>query len=150
MEGWRVIVDMAKHTLLADTVLRRDGAGDLYLMNRQDHGWSSYAYSVKSEAWFLEHYNARLGEWSRDEHGEFCPVTRLPRSEQPTLHDSEEPPDLVSLYYSDREKSARFDEAMIDPQVVISDPDEPWSPAAIDRVLRAHPEIIGQMRGRKP
>jgi hypothetical protein len=68
---------MAKHNLLADTVLRRDGAGDLYLMNRKDHGWSSYAYSVKSEEAFLASYNATLGEWDKDEHGDYCPVTRV-------------------------------------------------------------------------
>jgi len=84
--SWCVIVGMAKHNLLADTVLRRDGAGDLYLMNRKDHGWASYAYTVKSEEAFLASYNATLGEWDRDEHGPFCPVTRVqPEATPPAI-----------------------------------------------------------------
>jgi hypothetical protein len=78
-----------KQDLYGDTVLRRDG-DQLYLMNRQEGGWREWAVPVESEAYVLSKWNVRLGEWSRDEHGEFCPVTRIPRSEQPTLHDGEE------------------------------------------------------------
>lgn len=77
---------MSKISLFGDTVLRKDG-DQLYLMNRQEGGWRQQAIPVGSETEFLAKYNARLGEWSRDEHGEFCPVTCIPRSEQPTLHD---------------------------------------------------------------
>jgi hypothetical protein len=77
---------MSKISLFGDTVLRKDG-DQLYLMNRQEGGWRQQAIPVGSETEFLANYQVRLGEWSRDEHGEFCPVTCIPRSEQPTLHD---------------------------------------------------------------
>lgn len=54
-------------------------------MNRQDHGWSSYAMSVTSEESFLAKYHATLGAWSKDEHGEYCPVHVTPRDEMATL-----------------------------------------------------------------
>lgn len=78
---------MSKISLYGDTVLRRDG-DQLYLMNRQEGGWREKAIPVgTSEEEFLASYNVHLGCWSRDEHGEFCPVICIPRSEQPTLHD---------------------------------------------------------------
>jgi len=80
---------MAKRNLLGDCVLRRDPKGDLWLMNRQEGGWRSWADPVKSEAALLAEFNVRLGEWTRDSCSEYCLVTRIPRSEQPTLHDGE-------------------------------------------------------------
>jgi hypothetical protein len=59
-----------------DTVLRRRG-GSIYLMTRQEGGWDSYAHRVVSEAWVLDRFNVRLGDWSTDQYGEFCPVTRV-------------------------------------------------------------------------
>lgn len=85
---------MSKRNLLGDTVLRRDG-GKLFLMNRQEGGFRAWALPIESEAALLERYNVRLGEWSQDEHGAFCPVTRIPREELPTLHDGEEAPETV-------------------------------------------------------
>jgi hypothetical protein len=73
--GWCVIEGMAtKHNLLADCVIRKDGSGQLWLMDRRETGWASYARSITSEAWLLEHYNVKLGSWAKDEHGEYCPV----------------------------------------------------------------------------
>lgn len=66
-----------KIMLPGDTVLRRKD-GKVYLMTRQEGGWSSFAFPVVSEAWVAEKFNVRLGKWSADEHGEFCPVTRVP------------------------------------------------------------------------
>ena len=83
---------MAKRNLLGDCVLRRDAKGNLWLMNRQEGGWRSWSDPVKSEAALLEEYNVRLGEWTKDSCSEYCPVTRIPRSELPTLHDWEELP----------------------------------------------------------
>ena len=85
---------MAKQNLLGDTVIRRDGIGRLYLMNRQEGGWKSSRVSVASEGDLLDRFNVRLGEWTRDECSEYCPVTCLPRSEQPTLPDGEEPEEV--------------------------------------------------------
>lgn len=84
---------ITKKTLYADTVLRRDG-GQLYLMNRQEGGFRAWAQPIDDEQWLLDRYHVRVGEWSRDAHGEFCPVTRVPRNELPTLHDGEEVPTL--------------------------------------------------------
>lgn len=72
---------MSKINLYGDTVLRKDGV-DLYLMNRQIGGWSQKAIPVGGKEEFLSKYNVQIGEWSRDEHGEFCPVYRLPTEEQ--------------------------------------------------------------------
>jgi len=98
---------MSKVNLLADTVLRRDheDGGRLYLMNRQEGGWCQIAIPVGSEEEFLANYNAHLGSWSRDEYGEFCPVIRIPRSEQPTLHDGEEEETLT--FQPEEENRAR-------------------------------------------
>jgi hypothetical protein len=78
---------MEKTNLYTDTVLRRDQAGMLWLMNHQEGGWRSTALPIKSEEAVLAEYNVRLGEWAKDKWSEYCPVTRVPRSEQPTLHD---------------------------------------------------------------
>ena len=71
---------------LRDAVLRRDIDGQLYLMICQEGGWRQKAILVGDET-ELSKYNARLGTWSRDEHGDFCPVICLSRSEQPTVND---------------------------------------------------------------
>jgi hypothetical protein len=65
-----------KIPLHSDTVLRRKG-GAIYLMTRKERGWDAYAHRVPSEAWVAIKFNVRLGTWSKDEHGEFCPVTRV-------------------------------------------------------------------------
>lgn len=82
---------MAKQNLLSNTIIRRDGNGDLYLMNRLEGGWRSMAIQVSSEADLLDRFNVRLGEWTRDECSDYCPVICLGREEQPTLHDGEDP-----------------------------------------------------------
>jgi hypothetical protein len=60
-------------------------------MNRQEGGWRSALFPVESEETLLGEYNVRLGEWTKDECSEYCPVTRLSREEMDTLHDGEEP-----------------------------------------------------------
>ena len=66
-----------KIVLHNDTVLRRRG-GSIYLMTRQEGGWDAYAHRVPSETWVAVKFNVRLGTWARDEHGEYCPVTKMP------------------------------------------------------------------------
>lgn len=80
---------MAKRNLLGDCILRRGSLGELYLMNRQEGGWRSALFPVKSEETLLDEYNVRLGEWTKDECSEYCPVIRLSREEMDTLHDGE-------------------------------------------------------------
>jgi hypothetical protein len=63
-----------KSSIFTDTVLRKDGAGNLFLMNRQEAGWSSSAIPMPSEEYLLGHYNVTLGKWTADKHGEYCPV----------------------------------------------------------------------------
>jgi hypothetical protein len=82
---------MAKRNLLGNCVLRRDSREMLWLMNHQEGGWRSTMLPVESVEWFLATYNARLGEWAKDECSEYCPVTTLSREEMETLHDGEEP-----------------------------------------------------------
>jgi hypothetical protein len=91
---------MAKRNLLGDCVLRRDSLCQLYLMNRQEGGWRSALFPVKSEEALLDEYNVRLGEWTKDECSEYCPVTRLSREEMDTLHDGEDP-DLATFPFDD-------------------------------------------------
>lgn len=68
--------DPPKIKIPNDTVLRRK-EGKVYLMTRQEGGWESFACPVVSEAWVAEKFNVRLGKWSRDQYGDFCPVTRV-------------------------------------------------------------------------
>ena len=89
---------MSKKNLLGDTVLRRDHEGKLHLMNRKEGGFRSWAMPIDSEESLLALYNVRLGAWDRDEHGEYCPVSRIPREEQPTLHDGEEVSETFKLH----------------------------------------------------
>jgi hypothetical protein len=202
---------MAKRNLFGDCVLRRDGIGRLYLM-KLEGGWNSPRISIVSEQDLLAEYNVRLGDWTRDEVSDFCPVVCIPRSEQPTLHEGEEPPFVLDdigprgqvgdteleafkrllaahqglnfvcdSFEPDPEKSEAFNRFVaqtdgykvrhdgpvlvgdeITPERVreiaraipfgigvelltpidASDPNEPWSNAAIRRVLKEHPEII--------
>jgi len=76
-------VIMAKRNLLGDCVLRRDSLGMLWMMNRQEGGWRSDMLPVQSEKVFLDTYNARLGEWTKDECSEYCLVTALSSEEEP-------------------------------------------------------------------
>lgn len=92
---------MAKRNLLGDCVLRRGSLGELYLMNRQEGGWRSALFPVKSEETLLDEYNVRLGEWTKDECSEYCLVTRIPRSELPTLHDGERPSEVETFPFDD-------------------------------------------------
>jgi hypothetical protein len=103
---WKVF-RMSKVNLRADTVLRRnpEDGGKPYLMNRQEGGWCQIAIPIGSEEELLAGYHVRLGEWSRDEYGEFCPVICIPRSEQPTLHDGEEEETLT--FQPEEENRAR-------------------------------------------
>jgi hypothetical protein len=68
---------MAKRNLFCDTVLRRDGSGAVYLMNRQEGGWRQWAEPVESVSAFSDAYNAQVGAWARDKYGEYCPVHAL-------------------------------------------------------------------------
>lgn len=63
-------------TLFSDTILRKDGAGQLWLMNKPDKGWSSFAIPVGSEAHVSVFYNATVGPWQSDADGPFASVTR--------------------------------------------------------------------------
>lgn len=63
-----------KLTLFADTIIRKDGAGNLFLMNRKDAGWSSSAIPVPNEDFVLERFRVTLGKWTKDKYGEYCPV----------------------------------------------------------------------------
>jgi hypothetical protein len=83
---------MTKKTMYADTVLRREHDGSLYLMDRQEGGWEVGSILIESEQWLLDWYQVRLGTWTRDDHGECCPVICVPRSEQPTLHEGTKSP----------------------------------------------------------
>lgn len=60
--------------LFADTVVRRDQGGSLYLMNRQHRGWGERAIPVRSVDEVEVFYAVEVGEWQRDEYGEFAPV----------------------------------------------------------------------------
>jgi hypothetical protein len=44
-------------------------------MNRQEGGWRQWAEPVESVSAFEAAYNALVGTWSKDEYGEYCPVT---------------------------------------------------------------------------
>jgi hypothetical protein len=72
---------MKKLSLYADTVLRKNGV-QLLLMNRQKGGFRSWSISIESEKWLMDNYNVRLGEWSRDKYGEYCPVICIPQEEK--------------------------------------------------------------------
>jgi hypothetical protein len=66
-----------KSEIFKDTVLRKDGAGNLFFMNHPEKGWRSYAIPILSEERFLETHHAKLGEWTKDEFGDCCPVFRV-------------------------------------------------------------------------
>lgn len=69
--------DMASKILIPkDTVLRRKDE-KLYLMTHQEGGWDNFSFPVESEEMVAEKFNVRLGQWSEDEYGEFCPVTKV-------------------------------------------------------------------------
>jgi hypothetical protein len=70
-----------KTSLFADTVLRNDGAGNLFLMNHPETGWRSFAIPIPSENYLLEHYNVTLGKWTADKYGEYCPVHKKETNE---------------------------------------------------------------------
>jgi DNA modification methylase len=61
--------------LFQDTVVRRrDGDALVYLMNRQRRGWGEYAIPHKDVAEIEVFYAVSVGDWQRDEHGEFAPA----------------------------------------------------------------------------
>lgn len=63
--------------LLGDTVVRRrDGDSLVYLMNRQRRGFGEYAIPHRNVAEIEVFYDVAVGDWGRDEHGEYAPVTR--------------------------------------------------------------------------
>lgn len=68
---------VSKIILPKDSVLRRKD-GKLYLMAHQEGGWNNFSFPAGSEGEVAERFNVRLGPWSSDEHGEFCPVTKVP------------------------------------------------------------------------
>ena len=61
--------------LFADTVIRRDAKGKLWLMNHKDKGWASWAMPVKSVEDCEKRYECNVGAWSKDQYSEFAPVT---------------------------------------------------------------------------
>lgn len=63
-----------KIDLYGNTVLRRDPKGLLFLMHRQEKGWSSSYIRVDSEEHLLSRFNVTLGEWTKDEHSPYVPV----------------------------------------------------------------------------
>jgi hypothetical protein len=65
-----------KIKIFKDTVLRRDTSGKLYIMNHPEKGWSSSSYEIASEESLVEVYDVKLGEWSKDKFGEYCPVLK--------------------------------------------------------------------------
>lgn len=58
-------------------VRRREGDASVYLMNRQRRGWGELAIPFRSTNEIEVFYHVSVGEWSRDEHGEFAPVALL-------------------------------------------------------------------------
>lgn len=61
--------------LFADTVVsRRDGDASIYLMNRQRKGWGESAIPFRSVQEIEVFYSVRVGEWTRDEYGEYAPA----------------------------------------------------------------------------
>lgn len=61
--------------LLAPTVVRRrEGDSSVYLMNRQKRGWGEYAIPLQRIEDVEVFYQVSVGEWDRDEHGEYAPV----------------------------------------------------------------------------
>lgn len=64
--------------LFGDTVLRRrEGDSQVYLMNRQKRGWGEYAIPCRTREEVEVFYAVTVGEWDKDEHGEFAPVQVL-------------------------------------------------------------------------
>jgi hypothetical protein len=63
-------------------------------MNRQEGGWRSALFPVESEETLLGEYNVRLGEWTKDECSEYCPVHVL-SSEEATLPEVKRPVVIV-------------------------------------------------------
>lgn len=64
--------------LLDHTVVRRrDADRSVYLMNRSKRGWGEYAIPYRSISEIEVFYHVSIGEWGRDEHGEFAPVRAL-------------------------------------------------------------------------
>lgn len=68
---------MKKKDLFADTVLRRDGDGNIFLMNHPKKGWRSLSIPIPSESYLLDRFNVKLGQWTSDKFGECCPVIRI-------------------------------------------------------------------------
>lgn len=131
---------MTKKTLYADTVLRK-GRNQLYLMNGQG-GWrQDWAIPVESEQWLVDHYHVRVGEWSQDEHGDFCPVIRVPRSEQPTLHEGETPPEEEGFAELSRAQAlgrALYEEGALEGKYLQGDS----IPAELRGFVDAHPGVL--------
>lgn len=64
--------------LFCDTVVRRrDGDSSVYLMNRQKKGWGEYAIPHRNLRDIEVFYAVSVGEWERDDHGEFARVEVL-------------------------------------------------------------------------
>jgi hypothetical protein len=63
-----------KTSLFQNTVLRRNKGGELFLVNYPEKGWGSFAIPIPDEAYLLQHYNVKLGEWTADEFSDCCPV----------------------------------------------------------------------------
>lgn len=61
--------------LFENTVVRRrPGDSAVYLMNRQRKGWGEYAIPFPRIDEIELFYRVKVGEWARDEHGEYAPV----------------------------------------------------------------------------
>jgi len=76
-EKGEVIVVPRKINIFADTVLRKNLEGVLFLMNHQETGWGSSAVPMRSVEHLLEGYNVRLGDWTTDKYSAYCPVYKV-------------------------------------------------------------------------
>jgi hypothetical protein len=96
-----------KINLVSEVVVRRRD-GKLYLMNTRATGWQFSSIPINSEKILLRVFNVQLGEWTRDEYSEYCPVHSLPRSELPTLHDGEKPASEMKVLWEIADVGAEY------------------------------------------
>ena len=69
--------DVRKLDLYANTVLRKNTNGELFLVNYKNKGWASSAIPFRSEKHLLDNYNVVLGNWMMDEFSEYRTVTKI-------------------------------------------------------------------------
>lgn len=70
------IAQRKRRTPLGDScVVREDEDGEVYLMNKQDGGWSEFGYRYASWAALFREWDIVVGFERADEHGSYWPVT---------------------------------------------------------------------------